>query len=801
MTTLRTRLFGPGRRLLALALGLAAAGPALGQADSLGGLTDRLHRYQQAALPEKLFLHLDRPLYSSGETLWFKVYAVDGTYHTPLALSTVAYVEVLDKTNRPVLQAKVALKQAAGRGSLLLPASLASGAYTVRAYTSWMKNAGPDYYFHGTVTVLNTAAPSGVAAARDSASYDAQFFPEGGSLVQGLASQVGFKVTDKNGHGLAARGQVLADNGQVVASFQTLRLGMGSFPLTPRPGTAYTAVLTLENRQVLRLALPRALEQGYVLRLEPAGPEQLKLTVTATSPRDETLYLLGHSRQQVALTRQLQLSNGRAELVFDKSQLLEGISHLTLFNAARQPLAERLYFRAPQQLLTLSARSDKAAYAIREKVTVQVSAAPAAPVASSLSMAVYRLDSLNAAPAPAIAHYLWLSADLKGRIESPELYFGSSPDAAQAADNLMLTQGWSRFRWEDVLAGPRPPEFLPEPNGPVLQARLSRDGQPRAGVVTYLSSPSRATRLSSSLSAADGLVRFELNDFTTFKGQLVLQTNPLQDSTSRFTLLDPFAARFSAAQPRPAFALAARYQPDYARRHLHTQVQAAFAGRLAAPAPRPAVDSLAFFGKPNETYYLDKYTRFKVLEEVLREYVPGVQVRIRKGGFYLQVVDSPNRGIFDQPPLVLLDGVPIFDMNQVMALNPLKIQKLEVVTGRYFQGSTVYHGVVSFTTYQGNLEGFRLGAHALVQPYEGVQPPREFYAPRYATPQEKQSRLPDLRNLLYWNPDISLNGVETKPLEFYTGDQTGRYLVVLQGLAANGQAGSSSFVLEVKPAL
>ena len=152
---------------------------------------------------------------------------------------------------------------------------------------------------------------------------------------------------------------------------------------------------------------------------------------------------------------------------------------------------------------------------------------------------------------------------------------------------------------------------------------------------------------------------------------------------------------------------------------------------------------------------LDKYTRFKVLEEVLREYVPGVIVRIRKDGFHLLVVDALNHTVLQENPMVLLDGLPVFNINKIMAMNPLKIRKLEVIDGRYFHGSAIYNGIVSFTTYKGDLEGFPLDAHALVQEYEGMQRQREFYAPRYDTPEAQKSRLPDLRNLLYWNPDIS----------------------------------------------
>ncbi|HEX8330222.1 MAG TPA: hypothetical protein VF629_22015 [Hymenobacter sp.] len=784
-------------------LWLMSPGVALGQVDSLGGLTRKLAQYKQRTPHEKLFLHLDRPVYLCGETMWFKVYAVDGTHSRPISLSSVAYVEVLDAANQPVLQGKVALQNATGQGSFVLPTSLAAGSYTVRAYTSWMKNFGPEAYFHSTVTIINTFAASG-ASTRDSATHDARFFPEGGNLVRGLRSRVAFKVTDKTGRGVAAEGKVLNQSGAVVATFKTLRQGMGTFSFTPAAGSdTYTATVMLGNNHVVSRALPRPYEQGYVLRLDNAGPDQLTLSVEATSTRPETLYLLGHSRQKIALTAPLQLANGRASFVINKSQLLDGVSHLTLFNAERKPVCERLYFRAPQRRLAITARADKPQYGTRDKVSLQVATADQqAPAPANLSMAVYRLDSLATAAGPAIDRYLWLTADLQGPVEHPEYYFtATGPEAAEATDHLMLTQGWSRFKWEDVLAVPKPFEFLPELYGPVIQARLTQAGteQPRQGVVAYLSAPSRLVQLSTSQSNAQGLVRFELNHFMG-PNDVVVQTDPAQDSTCTITLLSPFSDRYASVQ-LPPFGLTGRFQPDYLKRHLQAQVQNVFSGKYRNLYASERVDSLPFFGKPNETYLLDKYTRFKVLEEVLREYVPGVVVRIRKDGFHLLVADKLNRTLLQDNPMVLLDGVPVFNINKMMAMNPLKIQKLDVLDGRYFHGTAVYNGIVSFTTYKGDLEGFPLDPRVLVQEYEGVQRHREFYAPRYDTPEAAKSRLPDLRNLLYWNPAITTSGAQSQTLEFYTGDQAGRYLVVVQGLSATGLAGSSSFVLDVKPAL
>jgi hypothetical protein len=230
-------------------------------------------------------------------------------------------------------------------------------------------------------------------------------------------------------------------------------------------------------------------------------------------------------------------------------------------------------------------------------------------------------------------------------------------------------------------------------------------------------------------------------------------------------------------------------------------VQEAYYDKYQRLIQLPVVDSLPFYGTPDEKYLLDDFTRFKVMEEVMREYVPGVMVRIRKDGFHFLTADRNNKAFFQNNPMVLLDGVPVFNLNKLMAFDPLKIQKLEVVTNRYFQGPQIYEGLVSYTTYNGDLAGFPVDARALLQEYEGLQIPREFYTPVYDTPQQQQSRLPDLRNLLYWAPEIKIRQDGRHQAQFYTSDQEGDYLVVIQGLNPDGQAGSVMIPLAIKKPL
>ncbi|RAK66654.1 hypothetical protein [Hymenobacter edaphi] len=765
---------------------------------------EALQAYNQNDPYEKLFLHLDRSLYVGGDVLWFKAYAVEGTRQRPLPLSKVAYVEVLDAAQKPVLQGKIGLKDAAGHGSLQLPASLPTGSYTVRAYTSLMKNFGPDGYFHAPITIINTFAAAARPAADSAAGYDVQFFPEGGNLVAGLTSRVAVKVTDKTGRGVAAEGVWLDRQGQVAARFSTLKYGMGHFDVQPSAaGAPYTAVTRLPGEQTATRQAPVVREQGYVMRVEAPGADKLLVTVTTPGDAPEEVQLLGHARQRIFAAKTATLSGGRTQFVLERASLPEGVLHFTVFNARQQPVCERLVFRRPAAQLAVQPQLDNNRYGPREKVTLTLSTADGAgrPAPADVSVAVYRLDKLPAAPAADIASSLWLTSELRGVVEDPAYYL-RLPDSQteEATDNLMLTQGWRRFAWDKVLAGTgAPAQYLPELNGPFVEARVvhKTTGQPLGGVAAFATVPGTRVRLYNAMSRPDGRVRFELREVYGPQ-KLVLQADARQDSTARLQLLSPFAAQF-AERPVPAVPLLPeQYREALTQRHVEVQSQAAYFGRKLRPFALPLTDSVSFYGKADENYYLDDYTRFGVMEEVMREYVPGVQVRLHKQEHSFLVSDKPNRRLFTENPLVIFDGVPMFNIDRVLKIDPLKVRRLEVMTNLYIHGPLTYSGVVSYTSYKGDLGGVAVGAGALVEDYEGLQWEREFYSPNYTLPEQKASRLLDLRNLLYWNPAVTTTAAGRK-LEFFTSDEPGQYQVVVQGLSGTGLAGSSSVTFDVRP--
>lgn len=760
-------------------------------------------------LHEKVYVHTDRSSYLCGEILWFKAYVTNAANNEPLSLSKVAYIEILNKEHQPVLQGKVAIESGSGNGSFTLPLSMESGNYELRAYTNWMKNDSADHYFRKIITIINTTENLDPAIRNNTVHYAAAFFPEGGNLVNGLNSLVAFKINDEAGKGVDASGVVVDNANDTVASFQTEKFGMGRFFLTPETGKEYVAIISLRDSTVIKKDLPAAIDNGYVMHLEDEG-NNLKVTVSTVNVHSPNIYLIAQNNQQVDLSQAASLQDNVARFIINKSNLKEGVSVITLFNENRQPVCERLYFKRPQKELVIHAKADKPVFDQRDKVNIDLSTVDESgkSIAGNLSASVYRLDSLQSQSSENIYTYLWLTSNLKGFIENPDYYFKNDNAQSQSAlDNLLLTQGWRTFNRKYSDAPASSFNYVPENGGHIVMGKVTNEttGQPVAGVLVYLSVPGKRVQLYGCVSDAEGLVHFDMKNFYG-ANQVVLQTNTTtSDSSFHLELFSPFSEEYTHYD-LPALHVSEDYRDDLEASNLHMEVSNAYHEKDLQKLQPLLMDTLPFYVKPYKTYLLDDYTRFITVEEVMREYVAEVNVVKRDKKFHFNTFNYPGyllrdmqpaQVIFNKDPLILLDGVPVFDVSKIMAYDPLKIRKLDVVAEKYIWGPIVSEGIVSFTTYKGNLPDYSLNPHDVILDYDGLQKQRIFYSPDYSVEKNLQSRLPDFRDVLFWSPTVKTNDKGTGAISFYTGDVPGKYLVVLQGLASNGDAGSKSFILNV----
>ena len=126
------------------------------QKDMADYLKQKFLTYSATVPREEIFLQSDRDEYVSGEDLWFSIYSIDRQSFKPSLKSRIVYFELLNAVNRPVVQKRILVDKGFGPGQIVIPDTLSTGTYIIRAYTSWMKNFLPYNCFAKRILVYNT---------------------------------------------------------------------------------------------------------------------------------------------------------------------------------------------------------------------------------------------------------------------------------------------------------------------------------------------------------------------------------------------------------------------------------------------------------------------------------------------------------------------------------------------------------------------------------------------------------------------------------------------------------------------
>lgn len=191
------------------------------------------------------------------------------------------------------------------------------------------------------------------------------------------------------------------------------------------------------------------------------------------------------------------------------------------------------------------------------------------------------------------------------------------------------------------------------------------------------------------------------------------------------------------------------------------------------------------FGETYMTIVLDDYIPLPDLETVMKELVPPVKIKKRKGDYFLSVYHA-DRGLMFENPLVLVDNIVIFDINELMKIHPSLIEKIEVIKETHQYGDYVLRGIVSITTITDNFGGMKLPSGYIFAEFQTLNESADFVFPEFNTDLKKESPVPDFRNLLFWNPDLKLDGEGTQ-ISFYSGDHCADYDIIVRGVTNTGK--------------
>ncbi|MES2829434.1 MAG: carboxypeptidase regulatory-like domain-containing protein [Bacteroidota bacterium] len=809
--------------------------------DPIDKIINSLTNWARTNPVEKVYLHMDKPYYALGDTIWFKAYVTIGSHHQLSALSGALYVDLINEKDSILRTLKLPISAGTAMGDFTLEDEWHEGNYRLRAYTNWMRNAGEEYFFDHTFMVgsstadLNTTSTAGgsnqtnknngQANTQGTAKYDIQFFPEGGSMVNGVISKVAFKALAPNGYGAAIKGTIIDDSNTTITEFKSEHAGIGDFTFKPEAGKTYTAKLTTPDGKETNVALPKGTEQGYGLAVfQPAGDSvlvrinvsetQLKLLKQSPSP----VSLIVQSAGESIFTMSVNVASIRTSIWLKKSEFPMGIAQFTLFGSNGEPLNERIAFIKNKDFMQIEVASPKALYKGRERVELQLAARNKSGAAASGSFSVSVVDEtkvpVEEAEEITIFSSLLLTSDLKGFIEKPGYYFSSNAEEInKALDGLMMTQGYRRFSWKDITGvAPAVPLFKAEKLGSSISGIVKTLGnKPAPGAKVKLFSLKSGIMMDA-VSDSSGRFTFD-NLVLTDSIKLTVQATTVKNSNKLEVVIDPSTKMgMSKRKFRGSDSLAYLYaMKDYVE---NVKKQDALIQKMGGLGRTQRLSEVNISAKRKASQQFTTQGMFKVPEGsadqtfVFRNAAGCATLGLCLQGM-LQGVTFQSVGTVQNYPHsrnapmdVYLDGRKIqpdeigdiFDNNQI---DPSDVGKIEVVrTNMALINMLGGNPALMIITKAGYVRKSYNPNIVNLSP-KGYNKVREFYSPRYSRA-AASATLPDLRSTIYWNANVKTSAEGKATLNYFNADGPGSYKVVVEGINADGELGRQVFRYKVE---
>ena len=352
------------------------------------------------------------------------------------------------------------------------------GDYSLTAYTLYMRNQGPDYFFKKPLTIWpyqESRRTQRNTSVRKVSDFDVSFFPEGGYLIDGYDCCVAFKALGDDGGSVEVAGVVKNDREEVVDTLRTLHGGMGCLRFTAHTGERYYAECTMAGGKTERFDLPASNNLACVLRVLQTERD-FTVMVQSGRPLPKGLRLLVHCRGNLCYFREW--NDDLPSLIFERDKLPGGVLQILLLDKAGNALSERLVFNRGEELATTDVQIG-GTLEQRTKVTLAVTATDpdGGPAAGDFSIAVTDRAAVPSATSGSIYSTLLLTSELRGTIETPDWYF-EGRDAARVAalDALLLTQGWRRYDVPELMKKEYVEPQYPLEVGQEITGRISKSG-------------------------------------------------------------------------------------------------------------------------------------------------------------------------------------------------------------------------------------------------------------------------------------------------------------------------------------
>ncbi|MCP4311042.1 MAG: hypothetical protein GY790_07255 [Bacteroidetes bacterium] len=338
-------------------------------------------------------------------------------------------------------------------------------------------------------------------------------------------------------------------------------------------------------------------------------------------------------------------------------------------------------------------------------------------------------------------------------------------------------------------------DYPPEWGGHYVSGKIqprSGDGSFQGDTLLY-SVVGKKAAINYSISDDQGNFGFLVDKLEGMHEVVIQNLNPGK-SGYRIHLNNPFSESYAEVD-LPTYQIDTNMLDEINQAVIAAQIHALYREELQ----QISIDSnlLSFYGTPDKELIMANYMKLPEMWEVFFELIPMAQMRIKDDEVIIRLKNE-NLGKYPEaPPLLLVDGVITPESRDVANLNPLKLERIEMVTDEYYFGVLKIPGIISFITREGRCP-VDYPHYYIRQAYDFLSPDVPFTFPVYKDSGEQRRPQADFRNTLYWNPRIRTNKEGKANIEFYSSDEATDFTYILEGFSPDGRYGRYSGTISVQ---
>jgi len=639
---------------------------------------------------------------------------------------------------------------------------------------------------------------------------DIQFLPEGGNWILGKKSKVAVRAVFPDGTPLLLQGNIEGEEG---TSFATNAAGLGKLEFTPQRADYVALVQDSVSGITRRIPLPKALQHGLSIHVQNPSDGTVISALIQGAGVSGKLLLVSHTRGLINYMAEGTLANGFWGVRIPKKNLPSGIHTIAVLDEQGRPLLERLVFVQNKDELTLELSTSQEPLHSRGKVNLDLKSTFQDSISqANLSLSVVDLDQVEDQSdlQGTLYSHLLLTSDLKGTVYRPGYYFRKDlPNAAEELDLVLLTHGWTRFDWEDVLQNRLPDQGYNIEQGITISGKIKEQSPTKKGL--------GGGKITALVGEGIELLSTEYGP----DGNFLLTDLQYQDSVSVTLTAEDLRARnfidLAIAVPKLALTeLGGRYPANsswpkglaatFGERSLMQQFNSNLLEKeleaitvVAETLQEEQTQARKIYGEGDVVIKPDEIPGgqgFINIFQLIQGRVAGVRVTF--DGFNATVlirgVGSLQAGV---EPMYMLNNVPV-DASILAQISPRDVESVEVFKDparTAIFGSQGGNGVIAVYTKSGTSTVYSSVGGTLVTKYSGYSIPRVFYSPKYEE-NSPANKFTDKRATLYWNPLIQTDPIGKASLSYFNSETASRHLLILKGIDSQGRLGRLVKVLE-----